>query len=227
MFKRLALTAALLIAALPAAAAQFDFYKLGRGAASDFLPSDGIACTSGDLCSSNVNGGTFNGDLTFSNGGVTVRATGTWNGNTAAAVQDHQSNWTTANSAGLGVYHSSISSDDNITVGEVLTLSFDQLVNLSAIGLRAEGHNFTGWSTGATFLLNGVSTLLPDNVGTISGLNMTGSVFTFGYGGNRPEQFYLASATVTPIPEPEIVALMMAGLGMTGFMARRRKARRA
>ena len=34
-------------AALPASAANFDFYKLGNGA-TDFLPSDGIACTGGD-----------------------------------------------------------------------------------------------------------------------------------------------------------------------------------
>lgn len=226
MFKRLALAAALVVAALPAAAAQFDFYKLGNGA-SDFLPLNGVACTGGDRCSSDVDNNVYNGNLTFADSGVTVFATGTSSSQPAAVVQDHQSGWTFASSAGLGVYHSKATDDDNITVGEVLTLSFNQLVNLSAIGLRAEGHNFTGWSTGATFLLNGVSTLLPDNVGTISGLNMTGSVFTFGYGGDMPDQFYLASVTVTPVPEPEIVALMMAGLGMTGFMARRRKARRA
>lgn len=54
-----ALVAAAVVAAmLPATAAQFDFYKLGRGTADamnkDFLPIDGVPCTNGELCSSNV-----------------------------------------------------------------------------------------------------------------------------------------------------------------------------
>ena len=34
---------------------------------------------------------------------------------------------------------------------------------------------------------------------------------------------YRISASVTPVPEPETYALMLAGLGMVGFMASRRK----
>lgn len=228
MIKHIVYAAALAAIALPASAAQFDFYKLGRGAAADFTPTSSFACTGGDLCSSNVGAGTFNGSLTYTDGGVSVTATGKHDNKVAAVVQDHQSGWTFASSAGLGVYHAPLdTSDDNVTVGESLTLTFAQMVTVSAIGLRAEGHNFTNWANDSTFLFNGVSTLLPQGSGTIGGLNLTGDTFTFAYGGSKPSQFYLASITVTPVPEPEIVALMLAGLGATGFVARRRKQRPA
>lgn len=42
--------------------------------------------------------------------------------------------------------------------------------------------------------------------------------------GNQP-LVALDYAAVTPVPEPESLALMMAGLGAVGFMSRRRKAR--
>lgn len=218
------LTAALLgAAAIPASAAQFDFYKLGRGVVNgDFLPTDGVACTGGDLCSSNVDGNVFGDDLTFTNGGITAVATSSFVSGASSVVQDHEGSWSATVGAGLGVYHKKgDTSDDNITSGETLTITFDQVVTLTSISLRAEGHNYTGWAPGSTFLFNGNSTLLPLNVGSI-GLNMTGQVFTFAYGGAKADQFYLAAMTATPVPEPEAWALMLAGLGAVGFVLRRR-----
>lgn len=46
---------------------------------------------------------------------------------------------------------------------------------------------------------------------------VTGNVL--GMGG-----IYLLTSTVTPVPEPETISLMLAGVGLLGFMAKRRKA---
>jgi len=35
------------------------------------------------------------------------------------------------------------------------------------------------------------------------------------------------SSSVTAVPEPETYAMLLAGLGLVGFMARRRKAKQA
>jgi hypothetical protein len=222
------LAALVAVAALsgPALAAQFDFYKLNQpnGGVGDFLPTDGIKCTSFDLCSSDVDAGVFGGDLTFKNSGITVLATGTHKGKTASAVQDSEKNWSATKGAGLGVYHQKGNSgDDNITVDEVLTLTFDQAVTITRLELRSEGHNFNSWTKGATFLLNGVDTLLPQGTGFLTP-NLSGTVFTFAYGGQSPDQFYVSAITAVPVPEPGTYAMLLAGLGAVGFVARRRRA---
>jgi len=211
--------------ALPAAAADFDFAKLtyNNGVNAGFLPTDGVKCTGGDLCSSNVDGGVLNGDLTFVSGGLTAFATGSFMGGVAAVVQDHDNGYNPTNfiGAGLGVYHQAgNNSDDNITSGEKLTLTFSQAVTLTSIGLRSDGHD-TAWASGSTFLLNGKETLLTAN---INSLNLTGTSFTFEFGGSKAAQFYLGTMTAAAaIPEPETLALMLAGLGVV-FIGRRRRA---
>ena len=220
--------AALAAALVPAGAATFDFanLKYNNGINSGFLPTDGIACTGGDLCSSNVDGGMRNGDLTISSVGITVAATGQFNNAVAAAVQDHENGYSAQNKigAGLGVYHQSgNTSDDNITVGETLIMSFSQLVHLTGISLRSEGHNVSGWTANSTFLFNGANRLLPIGSGDIA-LDLTGTQFTFAYGGGSADQFYLSGLTATAVPEPGTMALMLAGLAAVGFTARRRRA---
>jgi len=225
--KFFALSALLSVLVLPLGAAQFDFYKLGRGVPDgDFLPTDGVPSLGGDLSSSNVNGGIFNGDLTFKSGGITAVATGTLNGNVAAVVQDKEANWSATKGAGLGVYSRNplITSDDNITLGEVLTITFDRVVSLTSIGLRSEGHNFTSWGVNDTFLLNGVAMPLPRNVGSL-GVNLTGTSFTFGFDSARTvsAQFYLAAMTVSAVPEGgATLSLFAASLLILGLIRRRR-----
>ena len=231
-FARALTLAALAGLSLPAAATlSFDFgdLKYQNGANTGFLPTDGVRCTSGDLCSSDVDHGTRNGDLTYTVSSVTVHATASFNGGAAAVVQDHDNAWQDGllNGAGLGVYHlSGKPSDDNITTGEVLTLTFDRAVTITGIGLRAEGHNVTNWVNGATFLLNGQPVALPKGTGEITHQQWTGTTFTFAYGGAKADQFYLSSLDIMdPVPEPHSGALALAGLAVLGGLARRRPAR--
>lgn len=236
-----------LCVSVPAAASStvFNFadLKYGSGKNTGFLPTNGQYCTGGDLCSSNVDRGHFGGNLTYASNGITVSATGSYNGHQATVVQDHDNGYngllygSRAVGAGLGVYHlSGNSGDDNITAGEVLKLSFDQVVTLSEFGLRADGHNTTGWSDSNTFQysLDGLvwlSGLLPDNsvVGDyyagrfVPGSLLTGKDFYFRYGGSNANQFYLSSATVSAVPLPPAFALMLPALGMLGFMARKKR----
>ena len=228
---RLISFAVLGLASVGASAAVFDFanLKYSGGVASGFLPTDGVYCTSGDLCSSNVDANVLGDDLSFVSGGITVHATGFYNGTQVAVVQDHDNtyNAATKTGAGLGVYHHRRdTSDDNVTTFESLVLTFDQDVVIDTLGLASEFHNVNGWLTGATFLVNGVETLLPKGSGSISPLFLAaGDTFSFAYGGSNPDQFYINAITVTAaVPEPETYALLLAGLGVMGFVARRRRA---
>jgi hypothetical protein len=246
-FKKMLFATAFVIAGAPAFAVVtptvFDFASLkGNNVNFGLKPTDGINCTGADLCSSNVNGNVLNGDLTFVKNGLTVLASASYNGSAsgthAAVVQDAESRYNgllsgpTAIGAGLGVYHSNNNSDDNITTGESLKLSFDHVVNLSSVGLRSDGHNTTSWINQATFQYSfdntlWVTALLPKNSGQFS-LAHTGKDFYFRFGGgSKADQFYLSSMTVTAVPEPETFALLLAGLGLVGAVVRRRKAQTA
>ncbi|MEI7763293.1 MAG: FxDxF family PEP-CTERM protein [Comamonadaceae bacterium] len=217
----------------------FDFANLtyNNNVSSGFKPSNGVLCNSGDICSSYGSSPLAGGSLTFQNGGITVDAFASYlgsafGGSGAAVVQDHENGYngllsgSNAVGAGLGVYHlPNDTSDDNITSGEVLKLHFNQGVTLSSIGLRSDGHNTTNWSSGATFqysLNNATWTtgLLPASNGQFA-LNQTGQDFYFRVGSGSNDQFYISS--VTAVPEPETYAMMLSGLGLMGFIARRRK----
>jgi hypothetical protein len=78
------------------------------------------------------------------------------------------------------------------------------------------------WKTdGDRFSINGVnlptdSALLPNNFAL-------GPVDTFVFRTVGGDAYRVKSVTVTPVPEPEAIAMMLAGLGVVGFVAARRK----
>ena len=82
-------------------------------------------------------------------------------------------------------------------------------------------YNSGGLSMSGTKLLNGsvdvwtlsTSHLVPDNYYLlVSGTLLSAAAAS-----------YSGSITVTPVPEPEAYAMLLGGLGMLGFLARRRK----
>jgi hypothetical protein len=226
--------------AAPAATTTFDFAHLtsnNNGGTGGTTPVSGYTkCTTGDLCSSNVDSGVFGGSLDYKKNGFEVLASATFFNPTslltqsASVVQDHISGSEVA--AGLGVYHvRGNSSDDNVTTGETLKMSFNQVVKLSSIGLSTEGHttSWTGQWANKTFEYRVDSgawkqTTLASNVS----LTETGKDFYFRLGSARTaDQFYLGAMTVAAVPEPETYAMLLAGLGLMGAVARRRKAKQA
>ncbi|MDQ8200797.1 VPDSG-CTERM sorting domain-containing protein [Pelagicoccus enzymogenes] len=218
--------AAILGATASASALSFDFYKLDKAnnPVTDFLPSSPYVTSSNDALGDPL--------LQYTVDGVVVTATATFNGAAAHAVQDSTKDWDDVHGAGLGVYKTRTPidlGDDNIDSGEKLILTFNRVVTLTRILLRADGHNITNWADGATFLLNGTSYNLPKNVGYIDG-SWTGSVFTFMHSGIGPasetgsevsHDFYVAGLKVNVPDTGSTIALL--GLGLLGLAAASRR----
>lgn len=230
--------AALFAAATPAFAVSkvttFDFSNLTSNAAASLLPSElrntGYwTCGGVDICSSDIDGRGHNlgGDLKYTVNGITATASAYYTTgkarHDATVVQDADNghNFAKQLGAGLGVYSKiNDSSDDNVTSGETLVLSFASKVKLSDVFLRSEGHNTNEWIKDATFLLNGQSYALQ---GSIAGLDLVGKEFTFQFGGKHADQFYLGGMSVSAVPEPSSYAMLLGGVAMLGLIARRRK----
>jgi len=72
-------------------------------------------------------------------------------------------------------------------------------------------------TTGATqhSVLLGAGNYYFEVLGNVTGTNIDGS--------SKASGTYTLSTNLAPVPEPETYALMMAGLGLMGFVARRRK----
>jgi len=155
--------------------------------------------------------------------GITVTATGKDGANDAFAYLD-------MGNAGLGVCKKltagnqcTPTSDDNVTSGEILSLSFDQSIRIDSITFKDANHQ--------TVLLDGGSLDFSVNGGVAGPMSLsladwglfngsTGSLFSFAH---KDTQFYISSTTVSAVPLPPAVLLFGASLGALGFLGHRRR----
>ena len=131
---------------------------------------------------------------------------------------------------GLGVVANMNSTTDTfISGGEVLTLTFANIVNLvgyhiyqkgSAAGpdqFKVSTDGGLNWSSGRNF---------DSVVYTTNGGRWFTNSNTFSFKAADNEAFYVGAVKITSaVPEPQTYALMLAGLAAVGFAARRRRAR--
>ncbi|MFD3190917.1 PEP-CTERM sorting domain-containing protein [Sedimentitalea sp. HM32M-2] len=114
--------------------------------------------------------------------------------------------------------------DDNLVSPEELKLSFNLGVELTGLQIRDADHNLISNTTDA-ILINGVAYDTGANGQVIlTGLGAGGS-FLFTSNGTSPgKEIYLSVLSVTAqVPVPASLPLLVGGLGLMGWAARRRK----
>lgn len=175
--------------------------------------------------------------LSLAGTGFTVDITGTKGSSAAFAYLD-------AGHGGLGVCGVLSStkqcvpgSDDNVTTGEVLVLTFDNAVTIDSIWFN-NNHDGDGTLSGNKIKIGGADYSLVSATGvpsfnddwkpTVSFSVAAGGSLSFMLASTDADQFYISGMTITAaIPEPETYAMLLAGLGLLGFAARRRKLKEA
>ena len=160
--------------------------------------------------------------------GLTITFTAVKGANAASAYLDF-------GNAGLGVCGQTLApssdptvnecnpaDDDNVTVGEFVTLKFSKNVTLTNTSYN--NNHDGGLVAGNKILVNGVAkgTVLNSSLGVVndSYVLAAGTGITYGYSN---QQFYLSSITVETVPEPTTLGLFGLGLAMVGFAIYRRK----
>ena len=89
----------------------------------------------------------------------------------------------------------------------------------------------TGGSSALTLSPSFIGNVAPSPAGDLASYSATGlaaGTYTFRIDANngrdvRVDTFSAVGTNVTPVPEPETYAMMLAGLGAIGFLSRRRK----
>lgn len=105
------------------------------------------------------------------------------------------------------------SSDDNLGLGETLTLAFTGVVNLTFSSFRDDNHNAV--DTTKKLTINGTEYTFGDALS----MTFTASSFTFGH---VDQAYYLDGGAITSASEPAMIGLLGLGLLGLGFAARRR-----
>jgi len=211
-----ALIAAAAATSFQVQAATFDFQAYADGSASNgevFVNS---------LSNSGLGEYGYSSYSVEATDGIKVTATGNNGDSPAFAYLD-------SGNAGLGVckalttgHQCTPSSDDNVTSGETLVLTFNQEVSFTDMTLRNGGHGTT-FGEDSTFQLTIDNVLFGDVL--LGDLKLfdwgSGTVFEFfnSSGEANPDVFYIDSMTVvSAVPLPAAVWLFgSALLGFTGF----------
>ncbi|AGX88625.1 PEP-CTERM sorting domain-containing protein [Candidatus Symbiobacter mobilis] len=161
-------------------------------------------------------------DVTTGNGGFTG-CLGAFAGN----IDNQFDAIRAAASAGLGLqlgaYYSSEAFADagnpfleNVGAVDTGLIQFDApQTGLFVLGLK-QGNSFSLYAFDGSAVSGGIASLRYDNTGVV---DHKGSHSDLSHAG------YFAATSVTPVPEPESLAMLLAGLGVLGVAVRRRAAR--
>jgi len=162
--------------------------------------------------------------ISFTEGGITVTATGT-----DATGSNQYNAYLDSGDAGLGVCQAlngtqqcAEPSDDNVTSGEILSLVFDRVVSLSGITFLNGSHNLA-FNGGVDITVDGVSRPT-DSLLNIFPDTLVGTTFLFANNNTvlgDQQQFYISALTAeTPLP----AAVWLFGSALMGlFGVSRRK----
>ncbi|MFA9217778.1 MAG: choice-of-anchor C family protein [Sphingomonadaceae bacterium] len=128
------------------------------------------------------------------------------------------------NGNGLG----SISQSFSTVAGTTYIVSFDIAGNPDAPGVKSltagvvdGGNSYTFDSTGKS---HGDMGWVSKSFSFVAGSGASSTLFFTGYQGNGAYGVALDNVTVSSVPEPETYGMLLAGLGLVGAIARRKKA---